>query len=55
MQVSMLASAGFRVEHAVVHTPGVNSPFEAIVIGRRGEGVGEAGDGFWLGKAAQVR
>ena len=34
-QVSLLANAGFHIEHVVVHTPGVNSPFEVIIIARK--------------------
>ena len=34
-QVSLLTRAGFRIEHSVVLNPGVNSPFEATIIGRR--------------------
>lgn len=38
-QVSLLASAGFRIDHVVVHTPGVNSPFEAIITAQKKTGI----------------
>jgi len=34
-QVSLLTAAGFRVDSARVVTPGVNSPFEAVLVARK--------------------
>jgi len=34
-QVALFTAAGFRVARVTVKTPGVNSPFEALVVARR--------------------